>query len=370
MKVALLISGGVDSSVALALLKEQGHEVTAFYLKIWLEDELSYLTDCPWEEDLNFAQSVCEQLDVQLVVVPMQREYHERIVSYTISEVRAGRTPNPDVMCNNQVKFGAFLEFLESNFQSSDKRSFDFTQDDNFKIASGHYAQVIERDGQFLLKQAPDDIKDQTYFLCRLSQKQLAKLIFPIGQLSKGEVRALAVKYDLANKDRKDSQGLCFLGKFKFKDFIAAHLGEKIGDMIEYETGKKLGEHHGYWFHTVGQRKGIELGGGPWYVVKKDIEKNIVYISKKYHEEDKSRDSFEVCDLNWFLDKTPDETALKVKLRHGPNSYNCQIKNSGQNINVKLDQNDQGIAAGQMAVFYSADPHGGGDLCLGGGVIC
>jgi len=341
MKIAVLTSGGVDSSVALRLLHEQGHQVTAFYLKIWLEDELQFLGDCPWEEDLGYVRAICTEINVPLEVVPMQKEYFETVVDYTINEVKSGRTPNPDIMCNSMVKFGLFLNKIGG---------FD-------KIASGHYAQVEEIDGHFYLKMAPDPIKDQTYFLARLSQNQLSKVLFPIGHLNKNEVRELAEKYDLPNKNRKDSQGICFLGKFKYNDFIRTYLGERQGDIVEEESGKKVGEHQGFWYHTVGQRKGIGLSGGPWFVVRKDCEKNIVYVSNHYHE-NKARNQLEVGDLQWFGGQQP-KGPLRVKLRHGETLYNCTLEGN----KVQLDQDDQGIAAGQFAVFYQ------GELCVGSGVI-
>ena len=264
-KVAVLISGGVDSSVALKLLKEQGYNITAFYLKIWLEDELSFLGSCPWEEDLFYIKQICEKENIPLKIVPFQKEYWDEVVKYTISEIKAGRTPNPDILCNKRIKFGAFLNKFGNDFD---------------KVATGHYAQVEEINGTFHLKRSPDPVKDQTYFLSHLNQDQLKKAIFPIGHLKKSEVRALAEKFDLPNKNRKDSQGICFLGKIKFNDFIKHHLGETVGDIIEFETGKKLGEHNGFWYHTIGQRQGLKLSGGPWYVVAKDPEKNIVFISK------------------------------------------------------------------------------------------
>ncbi|PKL36915.1 tRNA 2-thiouridine(34) synthase MnmA [Candidatus Peregrinibacteria bacterium HGW-Peregrinibacteria-1] len=351
MKVAVLVSGGVDSSVALRLLKEQGHTVKAFYLKIWLEDELSYLGSCPWEEDLSYVREICERLDVPLEVVPLQREYFDNVVDYTISEVKAGRTPNPDVMCNSLIKFDLF-------FQKVNIEEFD-------KVATGHYARIEESEGRFYLKTAPDKVKDQTYFLANLRQFQLEKLIFPIGGYLKSEVRELAEKFDLPNKGRRDSQGICFLGKFKYSDFIEHYLGKKQGDLIDYDSGEKVGEHDGYWYFTVGQRKGIKLPDGPFYVVSKDWKTNTVYVSKNYHDANKLRDTFVVENLNWFSGDAPRGEGLQVKLRHGPEVYDCEIRASEESkAEVKLiDARDQGIASGQFAVFYE------GDTCLGAGVI-
>jgi len=350
MKIAVLISGGVDSAVALRLLHEQGHDITAFYLKIWLEDELTFLGNCPWEEDLKYIHKICDEINVPFKIISAQKEYFEKVVSYTIEEVKAGRTPNPDVLCNNRIKFGMFIDKIGDEYE---------------KVATGHYAQTVEIDGQTLLKQAPDPIKDQTYFLCNLKQNQLKRAVFPIGHLAKKEVRELAEQFDLPNKDRKDSQGICFLGKIKFRDFVNHYLGEKKGDILEYESKEKLGEHKGFWYYTIGQRKDIRLPDGPWFVVEKDSKNNIIYVSKTYHSEDKVRNSFKVSDFNWFTGKAPIKQDLNVKIRHGEKTYNCHLEFLNKKLaQVALKQNDQGIAAGQFAAFYD------GDICLGSGVIC
>ena len=351
MKIAVLVSGGVDSSLALNLLKEQGHDLTAFYLKIWLENELSFLGNCPWEQDLSYVQRVCEQLNVPLKVVSMQQEYWDKVVAYTISEVKAGRTPSPDLLCNKYIKFGAFFYLVGHDFD---------------KVASGHYANVAEQDGFFVLKRARDPIKDQTYFLSRLTQDQLAKAMFPIGNLHKTEVRNLAHSLALATADRKDSQGICFLGKINFADFIKHHVGTKQGDLIDIDTKKKVGIHQGFWFYTIGQRKGIGLSGGPWYVVAKDSEKNIVYISCNYYAENKKRDVFTVSDFNWIGPVCRGIlNDITVKVRHGEQDYRCtvQLDQESKKGMVILEQQDQGIAAGQFAVFYRED------VCFASAVI-
>ena len=349
MKIAVLVSGGVDSSVALSLLKKQGHDLTAFYLKIWLEDELSFLGTCPWQEDLKYVKAVCRKLRVPLKVISLQKEYWKNVVSYTLREIKAGRTPNPDMMCNQVIKFGLFYKKINKEFD---------------KVATGHYAQVKENKGIFYLSRSPDPVKDQTYFLADLSQKQLARALFPIGKYTKSEVRKLAYKFDLPNKDRKDSQGICFLGQIKFKEFVKHHLGEKRGDVVEYETGKKVGNHDGCWFFTIGQRRGLALGHGPWYVVKKNIRKNIVYVSNRFEKLEKERSLFFVGNFNWIIGK-PKIKILHVKIRHGPKLYKCTIKfRKNQKIaDVKIKGRDQGLAPGQFAVFYD------GKVCLGGGVI-
>ena len=254
MKIAVLTSGGVDSSVALKLLQQNGEkDLTAFYLKIWLEDELSYLGNCPWEEDLAYVQEICKQFKIPLEVLSLQKEYWQEIVAYSLNEIKAGRTPNSDLLCNSKIKFGKFYDKIDPAFDL---------------IATGHYAQKTEIKGVYYLKKAADSFKDQTYFLAHLNQQQLQRALFPIGHLQKKEVRELADQYNLPNAKRKDSQGICFLGQIKYNEFVRYHLGEKTGNLIDFETGKKVGEHKGYWFYTIGQRKGIELSGGPWFVVK------------------------------------------------------------------------------------------------------
>ncbi len=352
MKIAMLLSGGVDSSVALRLLRDAGHDVTAFYLKIWLQEEFSFLGECPWEEDLAYCRAVCEQAGVPLEIVPMQDEYWNSIIKYTIAEIKAGRTPNPDMFCNNLVKFGQFIDKIDPTFE---------------KVASGHYANVRfdEATGKYVLERTPDPIKDQTYFLAYLSQRQLSRALFPIGKLTKAQVRDLAKKYDLPTQSRRDSQGLCFLGQIKFSDFIKEHLGVLKGDIIEIDSGEKLGEHNGYYYYTIGQRQGLGLSGGPWYVVKKDISSNRIYISRRNNMADKLRDSFSAGNFNWIAETAPEKQDLQVKIRHGEKIYNCRITRIDQNsARVQLDQPDNaGIAAGQIAVFYD-------DIrCLGGGVI-
>jgi tRNA (5-methylaminomethyl-2-thiouridylate)-methyltransferase len=350
MKIAMLLSGGVDSSVAIRLLKEQGHDITAFYLKIWLEDELAFLGDCPWEEDMSFVNAICDELEIPLKVVPLQKEYLDRVVSYVLEELKRGRTPSPDILCNERIKFGAFFDSIDSSFD---------------KVATGHYAQVEERDGKFLLKKAPDKVKDQTYFLSSLRQDQLARALFPIGHLEKKEVRELAEKYDLATKSRKDSQGICFLGKIKYRDFVKFHLGEKTGKILEHETGKVLGSHTGVWFYTIGQRQGIGLSGGPWYVTGRDLSKNTLYVSLKDEQEKiaAERRIFTASHIHWILKMEGLET-FEVKLRHGPQTNKATVTfDSEDQVTVTLTEPDAGLASGQSVIFYD------GEYCLGRAVI-
>ena len=349
--IACLLSGGVDSSVALWSLKEQGHEtIRAYYLKIWLEDELSYLGNCPWEEDLEYARAVCEQAGVPLEVVPLQREYYERVVSYTVEELKRGRTPSPDIFCNERIKFGAFFDAVEGSLG---------------KVASGHYA-VLEKDGlgQVWLRRSPDPVKDQSYFLFHLRQEQLRRLLFPIGTMQKQEVRRKAEELDLPNKNRPDSQGICFLGRIKYPEFVRHYLGEKEGAILERETGERLGTHRGSWFYTIGQRQGLGLGNGPWYVVAKDFDENLVYVSHSQEVDRRAPRDLTIGELTWLTEE-PEKDEFLVKLRHGPglNRATARRVDGGDKMELTLEQADRGIAPGQFAVLYD------GEYCLGGGTI-
>lgn len=392
--VALLLSGGVDSSVALHLLLQQGYDVTPFYLKIWLEDELSHLGECPWEADLLMCQQVCEHAsagnnNITLQTMSLQSQYQQRVMDYTLQEAAAGRTPNPDILCNSRIKFGCFLEELAGSFDH---------------VASGHYAQLKMWDeedshgngngnARQKLYRAPDAVKDQSYFLCALSQAQLQTLLFPIGHLEKSEVRQLADQFQLPNRHQPDSQGLCFLGKLKFSDFLHAKLGEKPGDIIDAVSGLAIGQHKGVWYHTVGQRKGIgkslfplATSQGPWYVVAKDPSQNIVYASNQYDEQvfEQARSEVHVEEIHWIAGSPPPTTAtscseevgmqplpLQMKIRHGPRLVNGTLEllllpdgdPNNQGI-VRLEQKDGGLAPGQFIVFYKDDGE-----CLGGGII-
>jgi tRNA-5-taurinomethyluridine 2-sulfurtransferase len=358
--VAVLLSGGVDSSVAMRLVMDAGYRPHPFYLKIWLEDELAHLGECPWEEDMEFATAVCDQAGVSLESVPLQREYWDRVVTYTIAEARAGRTPNPDVMCNTRVKFGAFYDVVGQYFP---------------RVVTGHYARsaVDPETGLAQLAMSDDLVKDQTYFLAHLSQSQVARALFPVGQYTKDQIRELATaKYMLPNRSRKDSQGICFLGKLKFDDFLEHHLGSERGPLVEFESGIALGVHRGFWFYTTGQRKGLGLSGGPWYVVAKDATENVVYVSRNYHDVDKARDAFDFADSSWIAGSWPSQlravgfsTELRVKTRHGPRMNQCVVTRTGASTgHVALALRDIGLAPGQFAVFYSL-----GNICLGSGVI-
>ncbi len=245
MKIAVLISGGVDSAVAVHRLLEQGHDLHLFYIRIGMDNDEG---DCSAEEDIEMCRFIAARYNLPFDVVSLHNEYWENVMEYALHTVKEGLTPNPDIMCNKMIKFGFFEERWGHVFD---------------KTATGHYASTTEKNGKVWLATAVDPVKDQTDFLARISYKQLSHLMFPIGDIPKSQVREIAVATRMPNAYRKDSQGICFLGKINYNDFIRRHLGEKKGAIIEIETGRKLGEHNGYWFHTIGQRKGLGLSGGP-----------------------------------------------------------------------------------------------------------
>jgi len=360
MATAILLSGGVDSSVALLRLLDQGTtDLAAFYLKVWLEEDLGLpgttpgSGECPWEEDLTFVREVCDRLDVPLRVVPLQRQYRERVVEYALDELRAGRTPSPDVLCNRHIKYQAFLDAIGGH---------------GLEVASGHYARRVDTADGPLLATAADPVKDQTYFLAQLTREQLVRCRFPLGELTKQEVRRIAAEHGLPTAERPDSQGICFLGDIPFDGFVRAHLGERPGPIREIGSGQVLGEHQGHWFYTLGQRKGLGLSGGPWFVVGKEVDTDTVWVTHADRLPERSPDRFTIPAPHWIAGSPPRPSAeageLRVKVRHGPTTYGCTIdERPDGSLEVHLDTPDPGLAPGQFAVFYQ------GDLCLGGGAM-
>ena len=349
-RIALLLSGGVDSAVVLHELVNQGVKPDCFYIKIGPSDNEAEW-DCSMEEDLEMATALCHRYGVTLEVVDCHRDYWDEVTRYTMDAVREGRTPNPDVMCNRMIKFGAFDR----------KRGHDYDL-----IATGHYAQTeIDEEGRKWLCTSPDPVKDQTDFLAQLYDWQLKKALFPIGHMRKEEVRAIAEREHLVNARRKDSQGICFLGKLNYNDYVRRYLGEKEGDIIDIETGKVLGQHKGHWFHTIGQRKGLGLGGGPWNVVKKDVEQNILYVVKGYEPIKAHRMEFPIKDFHFLTAPTlPAEITFKV--RHTPDYFIGTAENLGDGrYKMHADRWVQGVAPGQFCVVYDRDFH----RCLGSGEI-
>lgn len=352
MTIAALISGGVDSSVVVHLLKEQGYTPTLFYIKIGQDDD--ELLDCTSEEDIEMASLVAHKYGCKLEVVDLHKDYWDTVVAYTIEKVRLGLTPNPDVMCNKLVKFGVFDQRYGHEFD---------------KLATGHYATTIEIDDKTYLGTAKDPVKDQTDFLAQIDNLQVSRLMFPVGHLMKDEVRKIAEQANLPSAKRGDSQGICFLGKVNYNDFIRRYLGEKPGPIVEFETGKILGQHKGYWFHTVGQRKGLGLSGGPWYVVKKDVPGNIIYASRGYDVETQYGNKF--CMNNFhFITENPwgnfsNGIDITFKIRHTPEFTKGRIIKTNKGYQVLSEEKLQGIAAGQFGVIYDRDAR----ICIGSGEI-
>lgn len=354
MNIAALVSGGVDSSVVVHQLKEMGYDPTIFYIRIGMEDENGYM-GCTAEEDIEITSFVAKKYGLKMETVSLQKEYWDNVVEYVIRTVRNGLTPNPDVMCNRLIKFGSFI----------DKYGYEFD-----KIATGHYARTYFENGKHYLGTALDPVKDQTDFLAQITYSQVSRLMFPIGHLMKSQVREIAVSQNLPSASRKDSQGICFLGKINYNDFIKRYLGEKEGKIIEKETGKILGTHKGFWFHTIGQRKGLGLGGGPWYVVAKDSAENIVYVSQGYDVETQYGKTVPLDDFN-FITENPwgdftDPVDITFKIRHTPEFTKGKLFNEG-NGSYRIESEDkiQGIAPGQYGVIYDTDHR----ICYGSGVI-
>lgn len=349
MEIASLLSGGVDSSVVVHLLKESGYNPTLFYIKIGMDDD--ELLHCTSEEDIEMATLIAHRYGCKLEVIDLHQDYWDNVVDYTIRKVKQGLTPNPDVMCNKLIKFGVFEQRVGKFFD---------------KTATGHYATTTELDGKTYLSTAKDPVKDQTDFLAQIDYLQVSKLMFPIGYLMKNEVRDIALKANLPSSKRPDSQGICFLGKVNYNDFIRRYLGEKEGPIVELETGKIIGKHKGYWFHTVGQRKGLGLSGGPWYVIKKDVDANIVWASKGYDAPSQYGDSFSIRDFHFITDnpwQEPAEHDITFKIRHTPEFTKGKIIKTERGYKVVSTQKLQGIAPGQFGVIY--DEHAG--VCIGSG---
>ena len=368
-RIAVLLSGGVDSSVVVYEFAKLGLHPDCFYIKIGPEEHEEW--DCSSEEDLEMATAVAHKYGCKLEVIDCHQEYWNQVTTYTMEKVRAGLTPNPDVMCNRLIKFGAFDE----------KRGHDYDL-----IATGHYAQTeIETvtetvNGKLSNRQmkwlctSPDPVKDQTDFLAQIYDWQLKKALFPIGHYVKDEVRQIAEREHLVNAKRKDSQGICFLGKISYNDYIRRYLGEQPGDVIELETGRRIGEHRGLWFHTIGQRKGMGFGGGPWFVVKKDVANNILYVSHGYDPETAYKQDFPVHDFH-SLTLPPDIsltshlsplTSVTFKIRHTPEYHPATLEPTGEGcFIVHSKEKIHGVAPGQFCVIYDANHH----RCLGSGEI-
>ena len=347
-KIAVLLSGGVDSSVVLYELVQQGLHPDCFYIKIGPEQEEEW--DCSSEEDLEMATAVAHRFGCKLEVIDCHKEYWDQVTKYTMDKVKAGFTPNPDVMCNRLIKFGAF----------HDKKGKDYDL-----IATGHYAQTEIINGKKWLVTSPDPVKDQTDFLAQIYDWQLKKAIFPIGHFQKDEVRVIAECEHLINAKRKDSQGICFLGKINYNDYIRKYLGENIGEVLELQTNKRIGQHKGLWFYTIGQRHGLGFGGGPWFVVKKDVSNNILYVSKGYEPSSAFKSEFGVSDFHFLTEKV-DLSNVTFKIRHTPEFHKARMEKINDNeYRLYSECPIHGVAPGQFCVVYDEEHH----RCIGSGEI-
>ena len=352
MKIAVLISGGVDSAVVVHRLKEQGEDLHLFYIRIGMDNDEG---DCSAEEDIEMCTLIAHRYGLPLDVVSLHEEYWDHVMEYALRTVKEGRTPNPDMMCNRMIKFG----FFEQRWG----KDFDMT-------ATGHYATTSMVDGVKYLSTAVDPVKDQTDFLAQITYEQLCHVMFPIGNLPKEEVRRIAEDAHLPNAHRRDSQGICFLGQIDYNDFIRRHLGEQPGPIIELETGRKLGEHHGYWFHTIGQRKGLGLSGGPWYVVRKDVKDNIIYVSNGYGTAKQYGRTLPLDEMHFISGNLwqgiEGPVDIMFKNRHTPHIMPGKLTHvEDRRWVIESEEDVQGIAPGQFAVIYDRQGH----LCYGSGVI-
>lgn len=353
-RVAALLSGGVDSSVAVATLVAQGVRPDLWYIQIGPDRDTTDFT-CTIEEDLEMARAVAVKYGLPLRVIDLHKDYWDKVVDYTIERVRRGLTPNPDVMCNRLIKFGVFDERVGHDYDI---------------IATGHYATTEVEDGHTWLCTSPDPVKDQTDFLAQLMPWQLQKACFPIGHMSKAEVRAIAEREHLLAAHRKDSQGICFLGQIDYNDYIRKYLGEQPGQVIDQATGRVLGVHRGLWFHTIGQRKGLGFSGGPWYVVRKDMKRNILFVANGFDTVEQYSDTFATSDfhaltINPFTEVGHDY-ACTIKIRHTPLFTDATVTpQSDGSLCIHTAQPLQGVAPGQFAVLYDSAHH----RCYGSGEI-
>ena len=353
MKVVVGMSGGVDSSVAAILLKEAGYEVVGLFMRNWdasvnndiLGNPTLNNNICPQEQDYNDALAVCEKIGIPLHRVDFVKEYWDYVFTYFLDELKKGRTPNPDIMCNKYIKFDMFAKkavALGADF-----------------IATGHYARI--KDGKLL--RGIDTNKDQTYFLSQVSREQLSNILFPVGDLEKKQVREIASKYGLVTALKKDSTGICFIGERNFKQFLSNYLPNKPGDVINIETMEKVGSHVGLMYYTIGQRRGLNIGGNSsrMFVVGKDVSKNILYVAMSDTDYLVS-DSAVIDTINWISDCKPLNCTVKFRYRQPDNEVSLEYVDDNQII-VNYPQGVKSVTPGQACVFYS------GDECLGGGII-
>ena len=360
-RVVLGLSGGVDSAVAAYMLKKQGYDVICGFMRNWdsqlNNDVLGNPTNndpvCSQEMDYNDAKAVADALGLELKRVDFIKEYWDRVFTYFLDEYGKGRTPNPDILCNKEIKFKAFLQYAEEL--------------DADYIATGHYARVEHRDGDDVMLRGVDGNKDQTYFLCQLNQHQLKKSLFPIGELTKPEVRQIAHDLHLPVADKKDSTGICFIGERDFREFLKNYIPAKPGKIVDYATKKVIGEHQGIMYYTIGQRRGLEIGGkgGPWFVIGKEYDQNILYVASGDSNQWLLSDEALITGVNWISSTKPEgdfDCTAKFRYRQKDNDVSIRFINE-DTIYVTFKKPIKAVTPGQAAVFYD------GEVCLGGGTI-
>ncbi len=348
-KVVVGMSGGVDSSVTAAILKEQGYEVVGLFMRNWREEEGG---QCTAEEDYGDVRRVANALDIPYYSIDFSKEYYERVFKTFVESYKMGLTPNPDILCNREIKFGPFKDFAE-------KLGADF-------IATGHYCGILNKDGRTYLKRAKDENKDQTYFLSAVTEKQLKNVMFPLENLEKPEVRRIAEKYNLATKAKKDSTGVCFIGERDFRKFLKEYIPMQRGDILDLD-GHKVGEHDGVFYYTIGQRKGFGVGGGgngePWYIVKRDVKNNILYVNQGECDLLFSN-RLVATDFNFITEKVVEGKKYLARIRHRQPLEPCTVHYiDDRTLEVIFDSPQRAIAPGQYCVLYDDM------ICMGGGVI-
>jgi len=376
--VVVGLSGGVDSSVAAHILKQKGHHVIGLFMRNWVDDSVTLDDECPWIEDSNDALLVAEKLNIPFQVLDLSKEYQERIVDYMFSEYQSGRTPNPDILCNREIKFDIFLD-----------AALDLGAD---YVATGHYVQkTTTEDGIHHLIAGADKTKDQSYFLCQLNQQQLSKALFPIGNLHKSQVREIALGLGLVTATKKDSQGLCFIGKVSLPDFLQQKLKPQRGEIIEVEaswqgfespqwgsqwelrpdSGKVVGSHNGAYYFTIGQRKGLFVGGKtlPLFVIALDVKKNIVYVGQGENHPGLYRPFLKILnsDIHWVDDKKRmnhgESRDYSVRIRYRQKLFGAKIEQTSKGLKIISNEPMKSVAPGQFASWYD------GDELVGSGII-
>ncbi len=344
------MSGGVDSAVSALLLKEKGYDVECIFMKNWEEDS-EY---CTAEQDYNDALLACNHLGLPLKTVNFSEQYRQKVFDHFLKEYSIGRTPNPDTLCNKEIKFNAFLDYA--------------MQLGAHRLATGHYSRIEKNNGSMRLQKGVDENKDQSYFLYMLNQNQLSKAIFPIGGLKKDEVRSIAKEKGLPNHDRKDSTGVCFIGERDFNVFLHQYFESNPGDIVTTD-GETIGQHDGLMFYTLGQRQGLGIGGGhgeegePWYVIDKNIEKNQLIVGQGHDHPELYHSQLIVENLHWVSGDPPSQKELKAKIRYRQLDKDCSIQLKNDMVQVEFEESQFAVTPGQATVFYLAD------ICLGGGTI-